>query len=103
MEGRQDMGIGQDMGDGWRRGRARRGRRGSGRMRCGRHGSGKSGRQSRIRQEVEKREISIRGGKRGGRRPQQFPIVTLPALAIVDTPNASQFKPCRPYFSNLLL
>jgi hypothetical protein len=50
-----------------------------------------------------KRERSIRGGKRGGRRPQRFPIVTFPALALVDTPNASRFIPRTSYFSNSLL
>jgi hypothetical protein len=77
------MELGQDMEMAGRHGRMRHGRRGS--------GIGKSGRQSRVRQEVEKREWSIRGGKSGGRRQQQFPIVTFPALAY--KPSASQFHP----------
>jgi hypothetical protein len=66
-EGKQDMELGQDMGEGWK------GRRGSVRH-------DRRGRQSRVSQGDKEERKSIRGGKRQGRRPKWFPLVTFPAF-----------------------
>jgi hypothetical protein len=83
MKGRQDMGIGRDMGNNWRRGRARRGRRGS--------GSGRGDRQSRVRQEIKEEREEYQRREERRQKTAMIPNRYFPAL--IDKPNASWLHP----------